>query len=221
MGLSNRFLNLLFPPKCPLCGEVMDQGPQGEFCRSCREDTFWLSPAEACRTGTSFCRCVCVGWYEGRLKESVRRFKFQNRPNYAAVYGPLLAQTISQHLAGDYDLLSWVPVSPATLKTRGYDQAQLLAEETGKALGQAPVSTLDKTGQNVPQSSLESSGQRWRNVMGVYAVPRPADIAGKRILLIDDILTTGATLEEASRTLLAAGASQVNAAALCRTPFGE
>ena len=111
-----------------------------------------------------------------------------------------------------------MPVSPDTLRKRGYDQAQLLAQEAAKALGKPVLPLLEKTGKNRPQSSLTHGRERFANVAGVYTVPQPAAAAGQRILLIDDILTTGATLNEAARTLRQAGAGQVVAAALCRTP---
>ena len=115
-------------------------------------------------------------------------------------------------------MITWVPVSRQTLKKRGYDQARLLAEETARALGREAVPLLEKARATPAQSSLESAAQRRKNVKGVYAVPRPEQVTGQRVLLIDDILTTGSTLEEAARTLRAAGASQVVAAAFCRTP---
>ena len=120
--------------------------------------------------------------------------------------------------AGTYDLITWVPVSPKTLRRRGYDQAQLLAQETARALAAQAVPLLEKTRDTPPQSSLTQGRQRRANVAGVYTAPHPAQVAGQRVLLLDDILTTGATLNEAARTLRQAGARQVVAAAFCRTP---
>ena len=80
---------------------------------------------------------------------------------------------------GSYDVLTWVPVSPARRKERGYDQAQPLAQATAQALGTEAVSLLAKTGHNAPQSSLTQGSQRRSNVAGVYTVPSrrrwPAD----------------------------------------------
>jgi len=109
-------------------------------------------------------------------------------------------------------------VSQATLEKRGYDQAQLLAEETAKALGTQAVPLLVKIKNNPAQSSLMDGRKRESNVAGVYKVPDPKLVKDRRVLIIDDIRTTGATLEEAARTLRKAGASQIVAAAFCRTP---
>ena len=220
MALTNLLLNLIFPPRCPFCNSPVDRAPSAP-CPKCRQADFWLEGAQVVTPGTAFLRCVCAGWYRGALRESMRRFQFQDHPDYAKAYGPVLARIIRDYLPGSYDLITWVPVSPATLKERGYDQARLLAEETAKALSTQAVPLLAKTGKNKAQSSLAQGSQRWKNVAGVYSVPDPAAVAGQRILLIDDILTTGATLEEAARTLRRAGATQVVAAAFCRTPRKE
>lgn len=208
--------DLLFPPRCALCGRP--GGERSAPCRGCRADAaLWLTGAEAARRGAACSLCVCAGAYEGVLRDSVRRFKFLGHPEYAQVYGPILAGAVRRTLAGRYDTIAWMPVSAGTLATRGYDQARLLAEETAAALGDHARPLLRKVRDTAAQSSLASAGARWGNVAGVYAVLDPEAVRGRRILLIDDILTTGATLEEGARTLLAAGAAEVVAAALCRT----
>lgn len=207
--------DLLFPPRCALCGRP--GGSSCAPCQSCRDAAdLWLTGDDAVRRGTSFSLCVCAGAYRGVLRDSLRRFKFLGRAEYARVYGPILADAVRRTLAGRYDTIAWMPVSDGTLATRGYDQARLLAEETAAALGDRARPLLRKVRDTAAQSSLDSAGARWGNVAGAYAVPGPAAVHGRRILLIDDILTTGATLEEGARTLRAAGAAEVVAAAFCR-----
>lgn len=216
MALLDRILDLVFPPKCKFCGALVDRSSL-DPCPKCPPD-LWLEGPQAVVPGVNFARCVCAARYTGALREEVKRFKFRNQPGHAKAYGPMLAKTIRFYLPGAYDLITWVPVSPETLETRGYDQARLLAEETAKALNTEALPLLAKVKNNKSQSSLEGANQRRKNVKGVYAVPDPTLLAGKRVLAIDDILTTGATLEEAARTLRQAGAAQVVAAAFCRTP---
>ena len=146
------------------------------------------------------------------------RFKFQGCHRYALAYGPMLAEAIRTYLPGSYDCITWTPVSAGRRRERGYDQAQLLAQATAEALGKQAVPLLTKVKDTKAQSALTDGRLRKSNVAGVYSVPRPHEVAGKKILVIDDILTTGATLEEAAQTLRAAGAAQVVAAAFCRTP---
>ena len=217
MSLRKQLLNLLFPPRCPFCNQPLHDAETGP-CPDCQQAPFWTQGAQGGARGQNFVRCACAGWYRGGLRDSLRRFKFSGQKGYAATYGPILAQAVRTYLPGSYDVLTWVPVSPARRKERGYDQAQLLAQATAQALGTEAVSLLVKTGHNAPQSSLTQGSQRRSNVAGVYTVPQPETVAGRRVLVIDDILTTGATLEEAARTLRAAGAAQVVAAVLARTP---
>lgn len=209
--------DLLFPPKCPFCGAKVERTTD-QPCPQCPPDQ-WTLGGECLVNGTHFTRCVCAAWYTGKLRDQVRRFKFHGQTKHAAAYGRKLAEVVRLYLAGTYDCITWVPVSRATLKKRGYDQARLLASETAGALGQDLVSLLEKTRATPAQSSLDSAAQRKTNVKGVYAVPDPDLVRGKRVLLIDDILTTGSTLEEAAKTLRAAGAEQVVAATFCRTPM--
>ncbi len=111
-------------------------------------------------------------------------------------------------------MISWVPVSPLRHFTRGYDQSQLVAKALARELGASSVKVLKKIHHTPPQSGLKDAAQRKANVLGVYQVCTPGVIAGKRILLIDDVVTTGATASECARTLLAAGAKEIVLAAI-------
>ena len=217
MSLSQALLNLLFPPRCPICG-AFAKIPPDTPCPKCQAGSFWVPDEDAVCYGSAFERCVCLGWYRDQLKNSIRRFKFLNHPEYVRTYAPLLAHVISKHLPDAFDCITWMPVSPTTLKSRGYDQARLLAEAVAQILKIPAIPLLVKTGHNVPQSSLKDGRMRANNVSGVYVVPLPKEAAGRRVLLIDDILTTGSTLNEGARTLRAAGVRSVSAAVVGRTP---
>ena len=143
-------------------------------------------------------------------------FKFHNHPEYAQAYGRELAKPVRLFLSGAYDCVTWMPVSAARRKERGYDQARLLAEALAGELNRPALLLLRKTRDNPPQSSLKGAAARRDNVAGAYLAP--SAVSGKRVLLVDDIFTTGATLEEGARVLGEAGAAQVVAAALCRAP---
>ena len=112
--------------------------------------------------------------------------------------------------------MTWVPVSRRRLRERGYDQAELLAQAAGRVWGVRPERLLEKVQDNPAQSGLESPEARRENVRNVYlALP---DAAGKRVLLIDDICTTGATLIECAQVLTQAGAAGVVCATAALTP---
>ena len=170
------------------------------------------------RSGMFFKTCCVSLSYEGRVRDAVIRFKFKDHPGYATEFGKILSGSIKTHLAGQYDLITWIPVSAERLKKRGYDQAMLLAMSAALELGDVAVETLKKPVDTPAQSSLDGPEARKSNVLGAYCVPEAVLVEGKRILLIDDVVTTGATLEEASRTLLDSGAKEVVAAALAQPP---
>lgn len=212
-SLFSSLLNLIFPPRCPICQAVTNAE---SICPTCMEASFRLEGADAIKIGTSLSRCVSFGRYQDDLRLSMLRFKFSKHPEYAKAYGIALAELVRFYLPDSYDTISHVPVSPKRLRERGYDQALLLARETAKALGTTAHSLLSKNGENKTQSTLSNPEERLQNVRNIYSVPNPSLVEGKRILLLDDIYTTGATMEEAARTLLAFGAISVIGATVCR-----
>lgn len=192
------------------CGRLLADGESG-VCNRCR---LGLPVFSGELPNVRFTSAVCAPFlYEDMVRDSLLRFKFRGMSQYAEVYGPLLAASVGAHLADRFDVISWVPVSRKRRRTRGYDQAYLLAEAAAKSLGGKPEATLRKRRDNPAQSSRTSAESRRANVVGVYEAAAPERLAGKRILLIDDILTTGATLSEAARTLRTAGAADVVGAA--------
>lgn len=211
MKLYHYIMNLLFPPRCVLCGRLLEK-EELDLCRDCREE------APECRgrkSGPLFLDSYAAVWYyEGNVRKSLLRFKFHGARNLAQGYGRMLAMTVAREYPGGFDVLTWIPVSPMRRFRRGYDQVELIARAVGKELGMKPVSLLRKVRHNPAQSGLQDAEARRKNVQGVYRTRSGADIAGQRILLLDDILTTGATAGEAARVLREAGAKEVHCAAM-------
>lgn len=112
----------------------------------------------------------------------------------------------------DWDILSWVPISRLRRLRRGFDQSQLIAEAVAAELGISPVQTLCKVRNTKPQSGLGDAAHRRANILGAYEAVDPTLWKDKRILLVDDIVTTGATASECAKTLLLAGAKEVKLA---------
>ena len=200
-------LDLLFPPKCILCGKLLEK-QETDLCRACREES---PECLGKHKNFSFLDSWAAIWYyEKNIRQSILRFKFRRARHYADVYGRLLAMRLLQLYPEGFDVLTWVPISRARRFTRGYDQVELLARAVGRELGMKPVKTLKKLRNNRPQSGISGQAQRRANVLGVYRVISPAQVQGKRILLLDDIITTGATAGECARVLLTAGATEVH-----------
>ena len=200
-------MNLIFPPKCILCGNILEK-EDTDLCRRCRVESPWCGQ---CTAKFSFLDSWTAVWYyKGYIRRSLLRYKFYRARHYASGYGKLLAMKIQQEYPDGFDLLTWVPISAWRKFTRGYDQMELLAKAVAKELGMEPVSTLKKFRNNRPQSRIHGQAQRRANVLGVYRPVDPQNLKDCRILLLDDIVTTGATAGECARVLLTAGAKEVH-----------
>ena len=205
--IGDRLFNLLFPPKCTLCGKLLER-QETDLCRQCRVES---PECAGIHKNFSFLDSWAAVWYyEGYIRESLLRYKFHRARHYAPVYGRMLAMRIQQEYPDGFDCLTWVPISRVRRFERGYDQVELLAKAVAQELDMEPVPTLRKIRNNRPQSGIVGQAKRRANVLGVYKVVCPQQVVGKRILLLDDIVTTGATAGECARVLLTAGAKEVH-----------
>ena len=211
MKLYHFLMELLFPPKCVLCRKLLKNG-EIDLCGACRADApEYPGKKINIRFLDSF---AAVWYYEGNVRSSLLRYKFYNARSYSVSYGRILAMKLLREYPEGFDILTWVPVSRLRKLRRGYDQVELLAKAVGTELGVTPVSTLKKIRNNRPQSHIKDPAARKANVLGAYQLKPDADVKGKRVLLLDDILTTGATAGECGRVLLSAGAKEVHCAAV-------
>ncbi len=212
MGILRALGALLFPPKCIFCGRVLEKNERdGRVCRACRRS---IEYNENLRPPSGALGEVCAPLvYSGNVRRAILRFKFRDRADFARPLAAFAADEVRRRFAGRYDVVTWAPVSRERRRERGYDQAMLLAEAVAERLGTVAVSTLEKTRHTDPNSSLGSE-ERAKNVRGAYRTTDPELVAGKRVLLIDDVVTTGATMRECARALRAAGASEVLGAAV-------
>ena len=211
MKLYHFLMELLFPPKCVLCRKLLKSG-EIDLCRECRADApEYAGKKINIRFLDSF---AAVWYYEGNVRRSLLRFKFYNARSYGVSYGRILAMRLQREYPDGFDMLTWVPVSRLRKLRRGYDQVELLAKAVGRELGLSPVPTLKKIRNNRPQSRLKAPAARRANVLGAYRLLEGAAVKGQRVLLLDDILTTGATAGECARVLLSAGAKEVHCAAV-------
>lgn len=199
-------LKLLYPPKCVLCGAILERGER-DLCEDCRIDA---PECPLSRTKLPFLEGWLALWYyEGTARGSLLRYKFRGCRSYADCYGRLLGEKIRAEYPEGFDLLTWVPISPLRKLRRGFDQVELLAKTVGRELNLKPVRLLKKIRHNRPQSGISGQAERRANVLGAYRALHPECLRGKRILMLDDIITTGATAGECARVLLTAGAGEV------------
>ncbi len=228
-------LDLVFPPVCVTCG-----GPiapeRRHLCDACLEKIVpithplctvcgrpFLTPGDkdhlcgACMAGLPpFAEARSFGVYGGVLLDAVHLFKYHHRTSLRSV----LAGLVVSHEWGDfnpggYDVMVPVPLYRRRLYERGFNQAMLLCREIGAAWGMEINETgLARTRQTAPQIRL-TVAQREQNVRGAFAA-KPGVFTGRRVLLVDDVYTTGATVSECSRVLLGAGAQSVGVLTVAR-----
>ena len=199
-------IKLLFPPKCVLCRKILLPG-QKDLCGDCRLDAPVFRKE---KIKLSFIAGWAAVWYyKDNVRESLLRYKFGHHRSYAPSYARILAETLRQKGFDQVDLLVWVPISPLRQLRRGFDQVKVLAECLSRELDIPLVCALKKVRNTPPQSTLKFAAQRRANVMGAFVVKNEAAIQGKRVLLVDDIITTGATVSECAKMLIMSGASEV------------
>ncbi|MDO4815326.1 MAG: ComF family protein [Bacillota bacterium] len=214
MKKFDRVLDWFFPSKCVFCRRVLDNR---DICHECAAKLPYTTGDSISQKFNHVKSCVSPLYYDGVVREAILRYKFWGLQVYAHRFGLIMSDCIENNLdCGDIDVISWVPLSRKRLRKRGYNQAQLLAETVSDKLDIPCVPTLKKIVDNPAQSGTKSSDARKKNVKGVYAYDSAIDLNGKSVLLIDDVVTTGATLSECAKTLKDAGAIYIYCATVAR-----
>ena len=158
-----------------------------------------------------FDRCVSPFYYEGVAKRGVLRMKYGKHPAAAEGFAEYAEQAVRTAYGPSFDFVTAVPFTPAELRSRGFNQSAELGRALARRLGLPYREVLGKPGTIRPQHECRA-GERWGNVLGAFRVT--ADVAGRSVLLADDIVTTGATLSECSKVLRLAGAKRVDCVAI-------
>lgn len=230
--VAEKLLNAFYPPRCPLCDEILAKG-EGRCCESCRPSLPWIREPACMKCGKPVereeqeycadCRNTAHWFDQGRaafayntaLRHSVHRMKFDNRRDYLDFYAEAIVHACSRSLKiWQPELILPVPMHPKKRRRRGYNQSELLAEKVGAITG-IPVNRnlLECVRVTASQKELDRKG-RMQNLKGSIRAVTPFP-GLKRVLLIDDVYTTGSTMDEISRVLKEQGVSCVFFAVLC------
>ena len=203
--------SLLFPEKCPYCGATIEFSliNRPTECKSCWSQ-FPLSPGVHILPCGD--RCVSPFRYQGPVRQAIVNYKFSGLRYNAKSFSKAMVQAIRTVGIG-FDIITCVPLSESSFKERGYNQSEILAVMISEQTGKPYLHTLKKILQNRIQHELNAA-DRATNVTGVYEALNIERFAGKRLLLIDDICTTGNTLSECCRVLKEAGAAKTECAAV-------
>lgn len=218
----NRFfeslINLFFPPKCPFCGKILDTVG---ICPKCERSLPWVPEEEVAFTEKDL-TCAAPLWYEGAVREALLRLKFRGGSALAEPFGELLARGAAERFGGEFDTVTWVPVRPETVwKRAGMTSPGCWRRPSAAHWDTRPVQLLNKVQDNPAQSGLQGEAARVPTCWAFTIQRDPELIRDRRVLLIDDIHTTGATLSECVRVLRDNGADSVLCLTAARTPKRE
>ena len=206
MNLRSVLTDLLYPPGCPFCGRVLERG-EDRMCALCRRDLPWTEGPGRTVSGCDL--CLSPLHYRDGVRRAVRRYKFMGAAGLSGLFGELMAQCLNDRRDGAFDLVTWVPLHPKRRKRRGYDQAELLARRAAGLCGMPAMPTLEKIRHTGAQSRQTTEEDRRANVEGAYRALPGLDLTGKRVVLVDDVVTTGSTLAQCAACLRSAGAAEV------------
>ncbi len=210
MGIKN----LLFPTKnlCYLCKD-REGSVNGFVCNECREKILFMNKEIELEPQIINRTIYCVS-YNKFLKELVHDFKFNDKSYLYKPLAELMLSTIRNKNIDSIDLVAFIPIHRKKEAIRGYNQSELLASYIGEALG-LPVSrsNLIKSRWTKEQNTLNRS-ERLKNLKDSFGIRNPNEFVGKKILLVDDLITTGSTFKECAELLKKSGAKSVICIAL-------
>lgn len=222
-------LDLIYPPHCVICREA----GEGYLCPTCTEKIDLIVPPVCRKCGTPCERYTCgecedreyafesarsAGVFEGVLRDAIHALKYGNHIVMAESLARIMVDAFpSTGFARAVDVIVAVPIHSSRMVDRGFNQSEELAKELGRRVG-LPIeaSALRKSRKTRHQVELPFDA-RATNVQGSFATRHADKIRGRRVLLVDDVFTTGSTLDEAARVLLSAGASAVRAYTLAKS----
>lgn len=227
---KDKILQIIFPKTCPICEEILQK--EQEICESCRKKLEYIREPKCKKCGKPFetddeeqtIREYCADCGKGRhsydsgmavfrygedIRESISRFKYHNRRTYADFYGQEMARKYGQKIKTlGIQVLIPVPISKRKMVRRGYNQAGLIAKVLGETLN-IPVDSeiLIRDRDTTPQKEL-SNEERRKNLNNAFKMMRSA-VKYKKVLLVDDIYTTGSTIDACAETLKRSGAGEI------------
>ncbi len=208
--------SLFYPARCPYCSKIL--GPGNLVCNKC-SGVFYATPiiTNLELDYSRSMKVVSAFFYGGKVKEAICNFKFKSNLDYVDHFAQSMVKAME--LGGfsrDFDLITFVPMTKKHKKERGFNQAQVLAKALGNFLELPVENTLLKVKKNKAQHTLNKS-ERIINVKGVYSIEDKEKVKMKKILLCDDIVTTGNTIRECALSLTEAGAKRVLGVTIAKT----
>ena len=233
--IFQKILDFLYPPLCPLCDACVSS--HGELCADCWTAINWIDGPHCAKCGYPFVagfdsdkdilcpvcasgkneldwiRSACV--YDDASKQVMLPFKHCGKIKYARFMANAMIWALRDVDVSDIDIVMPVPLAWRRLFHRSYNQASLLAQPIARALG-VKIDYDSVRRKYRADMGHKTAAQRARNIKGVFTVIKPDKIRGKHILLVDDVMTSGATFSELYKVLMRAGAASVSGVSFCR-----
>jgi ComF family protein len=243
MNLFSQLIDIIYPPRCPICRGFLrndgatEKNTAGHMCGNCYSDLREIHPPlcpvcgrpfvtgietnhlceECLRKRPDYDSAAAAYLYEGALMTAIHRFKYGSKRFLSDSLGPLLAQFAESRLQKCDSLLAMpIPLHPRRLRERGFNQSLLLATYVAKRLDtELDFLSLRRVRYTLPQTGLGKEERR-KNVKNAFQLKNPKIVKGRTVLLIDDVATTGNTLNECARILKRAGSGKVLCLVLAR-----
>lgn len=236
-SFAERLLQFFLPPQCHCCEKILEERQQG-ICLDCLSKIHWIEPPFCPVCGTPFASreagnhlcgaCMskkkhftmarALGSYEGTLQEVIHRWKYHGKTNLTPFFGEWMVEGLYRYWnPNPFHLLIPVPLHKKRVRERGFNQALLLVKELSRRTG-IPYQkrVLQKKRPTTPQVSL-SGVAREKGIRGSFQMIGGEELEGKCILLVDDVYTTGATVNECAKVMRASGAERVDVLTLAHT----
>ncbi|MGD0566023.1 MAG: ComF family protein [Candidatus Goldiibacteriota bacterium] len=232
MDLKNGFLSLFFPTQCAGCGRYIKDFKYLYLCRACYAAIKKI-PEESCprcakpfnsphpaacrecaERKNHFSRVEPAGIYEGGLRNLIRGMKFYYKSSAARVLAGLIMERTDTGIFEGAHMLVPAPLGKKSERERGFNQTFAIARVVSSATGLPVVRALAKIRETAPQNSLDRK-ERMKNLSGAFKAV--FDVGGKTVIIVDDVFTTGATINEAAKTLMEAGAAEVRGITAARS----
>lgn len=234
-SLGSAALDFLYPRRCFACGRWMRCAEPGFLCEECYQSLeFIVNPCRKCGSergpyARESARCLAcrnvtlrfesaraAGAYSEPLKEIIHALKYSGERAAALPLAEILVESLRETPHAEFaEVVVPVPLHVSRLKKRTFNQSALIARLAARRLGIPFANALVRTRATTSQTELSHAARR-RNVKGAFATGRPGAVKGRQVLLVDDVITTGATASECAAALLGAGATRVYAASVAR-----
>ena len=221
----DKFLNLIFPSKCGFCGDIT--GTDQFICRKCHDLSTqkYINRCKFCgkisyddicfecnNKNLYYDSLIFCSEYTEEFKQKIHLYKFSDKKYYYHFFSELIYERIKDE---EFDLIIPVPISRERYKERGYNQSGIISRKLAKMVDKPYNSDILLKIKNNKRQSMQTFKERQNAVKDVFKVADNISIVNKKILLVDDIFTTGATVNECSRVLKLAGAENIKVAVIC------